>query len=728
MNTLIQNPNSAAAVADIEQHRRAVRANPRNGKAHALLGLALQRNGQLEEAIASQRRALELDHKLGGLHAVMAPALHDLGRYEEAAESYRRAVALEAKDADLHRGHSEVLRLLGRYEEALDAARRAQELRPNDPEILYSLAAAQHHLHDHAGAAESFELALDVAPDDIDARLDLAQSLVRVQRYEAAQSCYRQVIALDPMHFGARVRLGATLRELKRFDEALACFEHVLAQAPENIEALLEKGIALQVQGKLAQAQAPLLQALALAPEHELVLRTLAHNCFEMGQFEDALRHARRGLEVAPSSAAHSMVLFILGHSCNDPAELTAEHFRFGERWGGKGRQATHANPRTPGRRIRVGMVSADLYHHAVTRFLEPVLAVLKESEHLELHIYYTNTVNDEITAKLRTHVAAWQAVGELSDDELERRIRADGIDILIDLGGHSARNRLTLFGRKPAPVQASWIGYAGTTGLAEMDYYLSDQFHLPEGRYDDQFSEKIVRLPLSAPFMPAPNAPAVNPLPALTNGYVTFGSFHRMSKVSREVVGQWAKLLRAVPNSKMLLGGLQKGTDDAQLAMFEAEGIDRSRLILRERTTVHGFLEQHHEVDVCLSPFPYSGSTTICHALWMGVPTLATIGPTNPSHAAVCYMAHLGLSSFIADDEAAFLRLGQFLAENTATLAALRATMRERFTNSVVGYPGVAAAGLELALRQMWQRWCDGQPAAPLRVRLSDLVPEGQA
>jgi predicted O-linked N-acetylglucosamine transferase (SPINDLY family) len=141
----------------------------------------------------------------------------------------------------------------------------------------------------------------------------------------------------------------------------------------------------------------------------------------------------------------------------------------------------------------------------------------------------------------------------------------------------------------------------------------------------------------------------------------------------------------------------------------------------------VHGFLTQHHEVDVCLSPFPYSGSTTICHALWMGVPTLATIGPTNPSHSAVCYMAHLGLGSFIADDEAAFIRLGQFLAENTATLAALRASMRERFTNSVVGYPGVAAAGVEHALRLMWQRWCEGQPA-PLRVRLSDLAQEGAA
>ncbi len=727
MKTMTQKTKAAA---DIEQHRRAVRANPRNAQAHALLGLALQRQGQLAEAVASQRRALALDPKLTGLHAIMAPALHDLREYEAAADSYRRALALEANDADLQRGYSEVLRQLGRREDALDAARQALQLHPDNVESLFSVAAAQHELHDHAAAAESFQRALDLAPEDVNARLDLAQSLFRVQRFGAAEACYRQVIAQQPDNLGAQVRLASTLREQKRFDEALSCLERVLEAAPDNLEALLETSIALQVSGKLAQANEVLVRALALAPDNEIVLRTMTHNCFELGRFEDALHHARRNLEVAPSAAAHSALLFIMSHCVCDAEELTAEHFRFGERWEAPllANRQPHANPRTPGRRIKVGIVSADLYHHAVTRFLEPVLAVLKDSEHLELHVYYTNTINDEITTKMRAYAASWQAVGEFSDDEFESIIRKDGIDILLDLGSHSARNRLTLFARKPAPVQASWIGYAGTTGLQSMDYYLSDQFHLPEGRYDEQFSEKIVRLPLSAPFMPALDAPPVNPLPALANGYITFGSFHRASKVSREVVAQWARLLRAVPTAKMLLGGLQKGIDDNLLALFDAEGIDRARLILRERTTVYGFLQQHHEVDVCLSPFPYSGSTTICHALWMGVPTLATIGPTNPSHAAVCYMAHLGLSSFIADDDASFLRLGQFLAENTATLAALRASMRERFVNSVVGYPGVAAAGLEHALRLMWQRWCDDLPAEALRVRLSDLVPEGQA
>jgi predicted O-linked N-acetylglucosamine transferase (SPINDLY family) len=253
------------------------------------------------------------------------------------------------------------------------------------------------------------------------------------------------------------------------------------------------------------------------------------------------------------------------------------------------------------------------------------------------------------------------------------------------------------------------------------MDYYLADQFYLPEGRYDDQFTEQIVRMPLVAPFMPHGAAPPVSPLPALANGYITFGSFHRVNKITRDVVALWSQLLRAVPDSKMLLGGLNDN-DPSMLDWFEEQGIARERLILRERTTMVKYLAQHDEVDVCLSPFPYTGATTVCHALWMGVPTLTTIGPTNPSHAALAYLAHMGLSSFLADDEATFVSLGVFLSQNLPTLAALRAGMRERFVSSVVGYPGVVAAGLELTLRKMWLQWCEGKEPESFRVRASEL------
>ncbi|MFL6675684.1 MAG: tetratricopeptide repeat protein [Massilia sp.] len=711
--------------ADIEQHRRAIRLNPRNARAHAMLGLALQETGKLEEAVASQRRALALDPSLASLHSTMAPALHVLGEPEAAADSYRRALVEHPKDADLHKGLSVVLRELGQPEAAVASARKASALRPDDVDIHLALAAAQYAVPDYEAAADSFRRVLELDADHIEARLDLGQALLRQRQFAAAAACFQRVLELEPDRFSAHFHLGACQRELKQLDASVASLERALEISPDNPAALNDLGLSLNHMGKLAPAGAAYERAVAVDPNSAFALTALAGNYFDRGMWEQALQCMRRALEVAPDSAAtHSSVLFMLSHCCDDPAELTAEHRKFGERWEAlyRAHRAPHTNERDPERRLQIGFVSADLYAHAVARFIKPVFAYLKHSTELTVHVYYDNVVDDPINQQMRADVAHWHEIAGLDDEAVERQIRADGIDILIDLAGHSARNRLPLFARKPAPVQASWIGYAGTTGLEAMDYYLGDQFQLPEGRYDDQFTEQIARLPLGTSFEPGSDAPPVNPLPALSNGYLTFGSFHRASKLSRKVIALWAQLLRNVPDSKLLLGGMREGVDTTLLGWFDEEGIDRSRLLLRERSAMHEYLAQHHEVDVCLSPFPYTGSTTLLHALWMGVPTLTTIGPTNPSHAMVCALGHLGLSSFIADDEKSYVALGAFLSANLPVLAQLRATMRERFANSMLGHPEIAAAGLEHCLRLMWQRWCADLPPAPLRVRLSDL------
>jgi protein O-GlcNAc transferase len=715
-----------APASEIEQHRRAIRLNPRNAKAHGLLGVALQKLGKLPEAVASQRRALDLDPGLTDLHLVMAPALHVLGRNDAAADSYRRAITIHPKDADLRKGLSEVLRALGQFHAAVASARQAVALRPDCVDMHLTLAAAHHASSDLEATADSFRQVLKLAPDHVEARFDLAQTLLRLRQFESAAPCYGQVLELKPDHLGAHLGLAASLREQKQLTAAVASYERALEISPDHAVALYDLGVTLYKLGKFEPAAAIFLRALEINPNDSSVLNALALSYLDQGEWERAAAYVRRVLAAPDSAPAHSAALFMLSHFCNDPAELTAEHFKYGERWETPLRPhwAAHPNEPDPGRVLQIGFVSADLHQHAVARFVEPVFAALKHSTQLTVHVYYNSTVDDVLSRKMRSDVAHWHPVAGLDDDALAQQIRADGIDILIDLSGHSALNRLPVFARKPAPVQASWIGYAGTTGLNAVDYYLSDQFHLPEGRYDDQFSEQIVRLPLGAPFMPEPNSPPVNPLPALSNGYLTFGSFHRVNKLSREVIALWAKLLHAVPNSKMLLGGLPEGPNDTLVGWFEAEGIDHSRLILRRRTSVVAYLAQHHEVDVCLSPFPYTGSTTLLHALWMGVPTLTTIGPTNPSHAIITALAHLGLSSFIADNETVYTQLGVFLSHDLNVLDQLRRSMRTRFGNSLLGYPGVTAAGLEHGLRLMWQRWCAGQPPAPLRIRLSDLVP----
>jgi predicted O-linked N-acetylglucosamine transferase (SPINDLY family) len=709
----------AGPAAEVEQHRRAVRANPKNAQAHALLGLALQKLGRLEEAVASQRRALQLAPYIKGMHGVMATALHELGRYDEAADAYRHALVGEKDDVELNLGLSETLRKLGQLDEALEGARQAAELLPGNPATHLHLASILFAQEDFKGAAEACRRAVALQSDRVDARAELGRSLLHAGEYAAAAKCYRELIELAPTHLGAHLGLAACLRELEDFKESVRVLEQARAFAPDHFAPAYDLGLSHQRCGNLAKAHEMFLCAEQLRPGDPQALQALTRVCFDRGLWQDAVRYAREAMRLKiESPAMHSTLLFILSHCCADAADLTRETPLIAQR-------LPHTNDRDPERVLKVGFVSGDLYHHAVSTFVEPVFERLKHSTELELYVYSNNVFEDDVTRKLKGHIRHWHSIAALDDEAAGELIRGHGMDILIDLSGHSAKNRLPLFARKPAPVQMTWIGYAGTTGLKAMDYYISDRFHLPPGRYDDQFTEKIARLPLGTPWLPMENAPPVNALPASKNGYLTFGSFHRANKLSRELIGTWAHLLRAVPNARMLVGGLSQGSDSTLLDWFDQEGIDRDRLLLRYRAPMGEYLRQHYEVDVALASFPYTGATTACHALWMGVPTLTITGETNPTYSTASYLAHLGLSSFIADDAASFVALGQFLSQNVPTLAVLRQTMRERFSKSLVGYPGVSAAGLERAMRLMWRRWCDGLPPEDLQVRLSDLAAE---
>jgi predicted O-linked N-acetylglucosamine transferase (SPINDLY family) len=261
-------------------------------------------------------------------------------------------------------------------------------------------------------------------------------------------------------------------------------------------------------------------------------------------------------------------------------------------------------------------------------------------------------------------------------------------------------------------------MGYPGTTGLSAIDYYFADRFFLPPGKFDDQFTEKIVRLPANAPFLPSKDAPPLNSLPALANGYVTFGSFNRISKLSREVIALWSQLLRALPVSRMVLGGMpEQGKYDLLIELFGQEGIARDRLDFHARSDMNSYLKLHQQIDICLDTFPYNGGTTTLHALWMGVPSITLAGGTAAGRPGASILEHLGLHEFVAHDAADFVQKGLSWAGDLAALSAIRADSRERFAKSAIGQPALVAAGLERALRIMWQRWCASFPTESFEV-----------
>lgn len=585
----------------------------------------------------------------------------------------------------------------GRLDEAGYAAQFLTEQFPQHP-FGYKLLGGIHHLQGNLlQALESMQVAVQYAPDDAEALSNL----------------------------------GLLLRGAGRLADAQAVLERAVALQADDAHAHNHMALTLLDAGRLSEAHASASTALALDPAHAQAGNTLAMILQHQGRALEAVEAYRSVLARDPHNTdAHSNMLFCMSQVAGiDPEALFAAHRNFGQQI-----EASLGSPRrdwrnTPDaqRPLHIGFVSGDLRNHAVTPFIEPLLERLANRPGLVLHAYYTHVVHDTVTDRLRTHMAIWRDAAGLDDTTLEALIRADGIDILIDLAGHTAHNRLPVFARKPAPVQASWIGYPGTTGLTAIDYYLTDRFILPPGQYDHLFTEKLVHLPVSAPFQPVADAPDLVPLPALTTGHVTFGSFNRLSKISREVVAAWASLLRAVPSAHLMVAGLPDHGDGGLLPWFQEEGIAPERLHFKVRSGMFDYLALHNDVDICLDTFPYSGGTTTMHALWMGVPTLTLAGQGAAGRQTACILEHNRLSQFIAHDVEDFVAKGVALSGTPAALAVLaqlRSGMRTPFLLPSSSVLTQVADSVEQALRLMWQRWCAGLPAASFEVPMAAAAP----
>ncbi|WP_047836233.1 tetratricopeptide repeat protein [Burkholderia gladioli] len=552
----------------------------------------------------------------------------------------------------------------------------------------------------------------------------LANALHKDGQYLAAAEPLARVAVLDPADFVLATLYADVLRLSNRLDDSEREARRAIEANGDYAESWRVLSMTLLAKGRTVDAIAAAHRSVDLAPDSMQMHGSLGVALSELGSTAEAEIAFRRAHELSPRDAAmHSNLLFCLTHNPDlDSEAIFAAHRAFADiheapvrtRW------PRHSNSRAPERKLRIGIVSGDLFNHAVPTYLMPILEVLHRDPTMSLHIYSNHTVEDNVTTRLRGWTDSWVQVSGLSDERLVERIRADRIDILLDLSNHTGRNRLPAFARKPAPVQMTWLGYPGTTGLDAMDYYLGDPFGLPFGEMERQYTEKIIQLPAGGTFRPADNAPPVNLLPALHNGYVTFGSFNRLNKLRREVIAVWARILRAVPDSRMRIGAIPRdGGVRMMLDWFGAEDIAPHRLDLQPRAPAAIYLQQHHHVDFCLDTFPYAGSTTALNALWMGVPTLTIRGGILASRSGASWMSSVGLDQFVADDADSFVAKGIALAGDVEGLAAVRRGLRERCRNSPGFQPERMAHALADAFRIAWRRWCAGQ--APIAFAVPD-------
>lgn len=708
-------------------HRRATKINSKFAEAHYNLGNVLHARGRIKAAVASYRRAVALKPDLGLAHCNLGNALTDLARHSEAEATYRRALAVQPSLAEAHNNLGRNLKRQGRFHEAEMSYRKALALKPDYADAHNNLGDTLRGLGRPADAEEALRRALKCQPDFAEAHFNLGNVHEDQGRVLEAEAAWRCALSSKPDFPEALAVLGATLREQGQLSEAENYLRRAVEHNPAFFEAHYNLGNILRDQERLGEAEASFRRALKLNPGLTKALLNLGVTLTELGRHTEGEASCRQALALEPDyPLAHSNLLYCLSHNEKiDAKALFAEHCRFGEQFEAplRAEWSPHSNTKDPDRCLRVGLVSADMRNHAVASFLEPVLAQLASCQNLSLYAYANHPAEDQVTERLRQYLPHWHQVSAMSDAALAEQIRSDGIDILLDLSGHTARHRLLTFARKPAPLQASWIGYPGTTGLQAMDYYLADRFFLPVGQFDEQFTEKIVRLPVGAPFLPFADSPSVNALPALRQGHITFGSFNRPTKLSRSVIALWSELLRALPNSRLLLGSMRPDPGGQQLIdEFTRQGISADSLGLHPRCAMASYLELHHQVDICLDTFPYTGGTTTLHALSMGVPTLTLVGQTVPGRSGASILGHVGLEEFITQSSAEFVARGLSWSSDLAALARLRAELRERLQRSAMGQPDLVASGLARALRMMWQRWCSELPAEAFEVLAHDL------
>ncbi|OGR00363.1 MAG: hypothetical protein A2505_08560 [Deltaproteobacteria bacterium RIFOXYD12_FULL_55_16] len=511
-----------------------------------------------------------------------------------------------------------------------------------------------------------------------------------------AEDICRRIVSLDPGQAETYCLSAVVARLLGKEDEGLALIKKAILADPALAEAHYNLGIILVMRGLIEEALASFAQALALKPD-----------------YAEAYSNKLLVSHYLPSAA---------------PAEIKAEHLGFAARFEAplKPLWLAHANARYPERRLKIGYLSPDFCQHSVAFFIEPILAHHDRAQ-VEIFCYYNHTFQDAVTRRIMDSVDHFLPCREMPDDQLAARIRADGIDILVDLAGHFSDNRLPMLARKPAPIQVTWIGYPNTTGLTAIDYRLTDAQADPEGKTEQWHSETLVRLPgCFLCYAPPDNSPDVSALPAGKAGRITFASFNNLTKINAQVVRVWAEILHRLPTARLLIKGsiaIDQNLQERVLQMFAEQGLARDRLALAQRTASFSeHLELYGEVDIALDTFPYNGATTTCEALWMGVPVVALAGEAHAGRVGVSLLSAAGLGEMIAADEEEYLRIAVQLATDQLRLAELRKTMRARLRNSPLTEARGFTRTLEKEYRAMWRRFCEQNPGGAAAKIASEL------
>ena len=698
----------------IFNYQKALTIKSDYAEAHSNLGNALVEQGRLEEAAVSYRKALTIKPDYAEVHSNLGNVLIKQGRLEEAAVSYRKALAIKPDFAEAHSNLGNALKEQGHLEEAAVSYRKALIIKPDHTKTHNNLGNALVEQGRLEEAAVSYRKALTIKPDYAEVHSNLGNVLIKQGRLEEAAVSYRKALAIKPDFAEAHSNLGNALKEQGHLEEAAVSYRKALIIKPDFVEAHNNLGNALKEQGRLEEAVASYRKALTIKSDYAEAHNNLGNALIRQGQLEEATANYRKALIIKPDYAeAHSNLLRNLNYFPNISGEdIYNESIKWDQQHAKTllKKEPVYANKKEKKRKLRIGYVSPDFRTHSVAYFFEPLIKA-HNKENVEVYCYSNVMKPDNVTERLKAEADNWFSIVGKNDEDVAEQIRRDEIDILVDLAGHTAKNRLLVFAYKPAPIQVTWLGYGSTTGMSAIDYRFTDEVADPIGEADNQHSEELIRLESGfLCYKGNESAPEISRLPCLERGYITFGNFNNLTKTTPEVVKLWSDILHAVPNAHFLMKSRQLKDEEAKArykGMFEKEGISGDRIeFFGWLPNKKDHLGLYSKIDIGLDPFPYNGTTTTCEALWMGVPVVTMLGDRHFGRVGASILKHVGLGELIADDPKSYVETALQLSINVSKLAALRNGLRDQMINSPLCDASAFAMNVEEAYIRMWERY----------------------
>ena len=752
-NALAKQAEACLVSGQLEQakslYSRLVEIDGDDEEAWLMLAAVLGETGSIDEALRCAQRAIAVDSDYLEAYLTQAHLLHRCGRNDAALQSALQAAEGDPTYTEAWLFLAGVAGQLQRWEDAHSWAGRVLSLEPNNAEAHVNLGNALYHQQRFEEAAASYRSALTLQPGSIMAMLGLGNALLAQGDFNDAAAILEQALQAMPDHTETRTSLGICYANQNRLSDAIAILSEVVAEQPDNLPAKLNLGHALSLNGdpdaaidclnsavklaqdsvqarvylghalkranRLTEAAVAYEEAQHLAPENGELHYFTAGVYLEQGRVDESINALRQALRLEPElMLARSALVYSLNYPSDvEPESKLEEALAWGDMHAASTlARRVHTNLPDPDRRLRIGYLSPDFRDHSVAFFLSSLLDQHR-SDAIETYCY-SNVERPDIRTKLLQKAAHhWRDISRQTDTQVADQIVADEIDILVDLAGHTLGGRLGVFALKPAPVQVSYLGYPATTGVAAIDYRFTDNIADPPGMTDRYHVETIVRLPHGfLCYTPADDAPPVAALPASDKGYVTFGSFNHICKISANTLSAWSAILNRVPDSRLVLK--YKALNDTitrslLLERFREYDIASDRIELLDfipsRKT---HLDTYGQVDIALDTFPYNGTTTTCEALWMGVPVVTLAGREHAGRVGASLLRQVGLESFIAETEQDYINIAVTAASNPHRNAELRQKLRSMVAASELCDRDGFACTIEETYRTLWKKWCE--------------------